>query len=124
MAYTVVAASVRPINPNPGYVVGDVACNDTITAGDIVHHNGTGWAPCGIDDIPEAVALVGGASGEYIPVLTRGRVTGWTDFTAGARVYTAADGGTDVSASTAYDIGFAINTTDLFFTGVNGDAVT
>jgi hypothetical protein len=111
----------------PNDVVGDVALHATITAGQLVYHDGTGWAVAVLTNATTScavgVALVGGSSGEYIPVLTRGRLTGWTGLTAGGRLYSAAAGVVDSAhPQYAFDVGFAISTTDWFFNGVSGDA--
>jgi hypothetical protein len=125
MAIEVVAANVRPINPFPGDVVGDVAANATLTAGDLVYHDGTGWAVGALTNDTTGrvtgVVLVGGASGAYVPVLCRGRVTGWTGLTAGMRIYSGADGAIATTASNCSECGFAISTTDIYFTGSIGD---
>jgi hypothetical protein len=127
MTIAVVAANVRPINPFPGCVIGDVAANATITAGDLLYHDGTGWAVGAVTNATTgrvvAVALVGGASGEKISVLCRGRLTGWTGLTAGARLFSGADGVIAASASNASEVGFAISTTDWYFTGSIGAPV-
>ena len=126
MTIACTAANVRPINPLPNDVIGDVAANATITAGQLVYHDGTGWAVAvltnGTTGFAVGVALVGGSSGDYLPVLTRGRVTGFSGLTNGARLYSAASGLVGVAhPQYSYDVGFAIGTTDLFFCGVSGD---
>lgn len=127
MTIAVVAANVRPINPFPGDVVNDVAANATLTAGDLAYHDGTGWAVGALTNATTGrvvvIILVGGASGEKVPALARGRVTGWTGLTAGARLFSGADGAVAASASNASECGFAISTTDLYFTGSIGAPV-
>lgn len=127
MTIAVVAANVRPINPFSGDVVGDVAANATLTAGDLVYHDGTGWAVGALTSATTGrvtgVVLVGGASTAKVPVLTRGRLTGWTGLTAGARLFSGADGAVAASATNASECGWAISTTDWFFTGSVGAPV-
>jgi hypothetical protein len=123
MAIVRTAANVRPVNPWPGDVVADVALHATITAGEVVYHDGTGWAQGALAEGAEGkllgVALEGGASGEYKSVLLRGRLTGWTGFGDGTQLYTAASGEVSDSASPQYSIpvGYSINDTDWYFVG-------
>lgn len=126
MAIAIVAANVRPINPDPSNVIGDVAANAALTAGDLVYHDGTGWAVAVLtSDVTgqaQGVALAAAASGAKVPVLVFGRLTGWTGLTAGTAIYSSADGAlAQASAAHAARVGFAISTTDIFFTGSVGD---
>ena len=127
MTIAVVAANVRSDHHNPSDVVNDVLANATITAGDLLYDDGTGWAVGALTNATTgrvvAVALAGAASGAEIPVLTRGRLTGWTGLTAGARLFSGADGVVATSASNASECGWAISTTDWFFTGSIGAPV-
>lgn len=123
------AANVRPINPFPGDVVNDVAFNGTITAGQVVYHNGTGWQAAvlesGCDGKVMGIALQGGSSGNTgKDVLLHGRVTGWTGLADGTAIYTAAAGEVDDQAHPQYAvlIGYSVSDTDIFFMGALGAA--
>lgn len=122
MAIAVTAANVRPINPDPEHIINDVALHATVTAGQLVYHDGTGWAVAALTSATtgraQGVALTGGASGDKVDVLTSGRLTGWTGLTAGGILYSAAAGAVShTGASTSSCVGFAISTTDWLFVG-------
>lgn len=123
MAIARVKASVRPINPDPGAVVNDVALNATVEAGQLVYHNGTGWAVAVLTSATTGAAagvcLKDGVSGDKVDILVHGRVTGWTGLTAGGVLYSAAAGEVThtTNAQNSGRVGFAINTTDFYFTG-------
>ena len=117
MTIAVTADNVRPIGD---YISVKLLSNATITAGDVVYHNGTGLAVAD-DDASTAsanaigVALQDGASGAYVDVLTIGRVTGWTGLTAGMICYVIDDGKVSASNGTkTFAIGHALSTTDIY----------
>lgn len=125
MAIVRTAGNVRPVNYWPGDVVNDVPFHATITAGQVVYHDGTGWAVAIVSDGScegklLGVALAGGASGDTSQdVILRGRLTGWTGFADGTQLYTAAAGEVNDQASPANSIpcGYSINDTDWYFCG-------
>jgi hypothetical protein len=127
MAIVCTAANVRPVNPNPGDVVRGVL-NGTVTAGQLVYHNGTGWVENALSSAANgagiAVALEGGASGATVDLLMRGQLTGWTGLDDGKVLYTAASGAVDDQAHPQYAvaIGFSLSDTNWYFSGYAGDA--
>ena len=117
MTIAITANNVRPIGD---YISVKIVSNATLTAGDVVYHNGTGLAVAD-DDASTAsancigVVLQDAASGKYADVLTIGRVTGWTGLTAGMICYVVDDGKVASSAgSKNFAVGHAISTTDIF----------
>lgn len=118
-----VKASVRPINPSADDVINDVALHATVEAGQLVYHDGTGWALSVLTNATTGAAvgvcLKDGASGDKVDVLVHGRVTGWTGLTAGGQVYSAAAGEIVHTTNAQFSgrVGFAINTTDWYFVG-------
>ena len=117
MTIAVTADNVLPIGD---FLTVRVISNDTITAGDVVYHNGTGLAVAD-DDTSTAsancigVALKDAATGIYTDVLTCGRVTGWTGLTAGMICYVSDAGVVAASAGTKnFAVGWALSTTDIY----------
>lgn len=124
MAIARTAANVRPINCPPHTIVNDVPLNATVEAGELVYHDGTGWALAALTNATtgaaQGVCLKSGAAGARVDVLTGpGRVTGWTGLTPGGKLYSAASGEVSHTTSAQYSgcVGWAISETDWFFTG-------
>ena len=117
MAIEIVADNVRPIGKH--YCV-RVVSNDTLTAGDVVYHDGTGIVVGNGGAASTAnvwgVVLQDASAGQYVDVLVNGRVTGWTGLTAGALCYISdTDGVLAHSAGSAtFGIGWAVSTTDIY----------
>ena len=118
-------ANVRPIDPRSCFIVNDVAYHATIEAGQVVYHDGTGWAVAIVSNGScegklLGVALHDGASGNTgKDVLIFGRLTGWTGLADGTQLYTAAAGEINDQASPANSIpiGYSVSDTDWFFMG-------
>lgn len=124
MSIAVTAANVRPINPFPGMVDNTVPLNATVTAGQLVYHDGTGWAVSVLTNATtgraQGVALKGGASGDYVDVLVGPcKLTGWSGLTAGGIISSAAAGAVShTAAQYSSAVGFALSTTEWYFTGM------
>lgn len=117
MAITVTADDVRPVGK---YFSFRALSNDTLTAGDVVYHDGTGIVVANGGAAATAncmgVAMQDAASGAYLDVLVEGRVTGWAGLTAGALVYISdTDGVVDTTHGTAtFGVGWCVSTSDIY----------
>lgn len=93
--------------------------NATLTAGDVVYHDGTGFGVADDDASVATANCVGMAmqdasSGDEIDVLVLGEVTGWTGLTAGNIAYVVDDGKVAASAGTKnFAVGFMLTTTNI-----------
>jgi len=119
MAIAVVADNVRIVSPDDFSRI-RVVSNATITAGDVVFHDGTGLEVADDDASTESancigVALQGGSSGDMLDVITQGELTGWTGLTAGAICYVVDDGKVAHTAGTkTFAVGWAVSTTNIY----------
>jgi hypothetical protein len=117
MTIAIVADNVRPVSK---YVSVSLIANATITAGDLVYHDGTGVNVCD-DDASTAtancigIAMQGASSGSYVDVCVLGEMTGWTGLTAGSICYVIDAGVLAHSAGTkTFAVGWATSTTNVF----------
>ena len=118
MTIAVTADNVRVVDKN--YMSVRLVSNGTLTAGDVVYHDGTGMAKAD-DDTSTATAncigvlLKDAASGTTQDVITCGRITGWTGLTAGMICYVSDQGVVAASAGTKnFAVGWALSTTDIY----------
>jgi hypothetical protein len=117
MAIVCTAANVRPIGK---YISCRVVSNATITAGQVVYHNGTGLTQADGDAAGTAncmgIALQGGSSGDYLDVLIQGRVTGWAGLTAGKIEYVSDEAGevVETHGTATFGVGWAVSTSDIY----------
>lgn len=93
--------------------------NATLTAGDIVYHDGTGInvADEGTTDPANCIgmAMQDASSGDAVDVLVLGEVTGFSGLTAGTIAYVGSSGAVAASAGTKnFAVGFMLTTTNIY----------